>query len=67
MQSRKHRRGGLSAVVNGMLAPPLVVLVVLLTSDKKVMRGRTNGRVVKTFGRICAGVMSAAALALVVT
>ncbi len=26
-----------SAVVNGVLAPPLVVLVVLLTSDKKVM------------------------------
>jgi NRAMP (natural resistance-associated macrophage protein)-like metal ion transporter len=56
-----------SAVVNGMLAPPLVVLVVLLTSDKKVMLGRTNGRVAKTLGWICAAVMSAAAIALVVT
>jgi NRAMP (natural resistance-associated macrophage protein)-like metal ion transporter len=56
-----------SAVVNGMLAPPLVVLVVLLTSDKKVMLGRANGRVAKTLGWICAVVMSAAALALVVT
>ena len=56
-----------SAVVNGMLAPPLVVLVVLLTSDKQVMLGRTNGRVAKALGWTCAVVMSAAALALVVT
>jgi NRAMP (natural resistance-associated macrophage protein)-like metal ion transporter len=33
-----------SAVVNGVLAPPLIVLVVLLTSDKKVMGTRTNSR-----------------------
>jgi NRAMP (natural resistance-associated macrophage protein)-like metal ion transporter len=56
-----------SAVVNGMLAPPLVVLVVLLTSDEKVMRGRVNSSVAKALGWICAAVMSAAALALVVT
>ena len=56
-----------SAVVNGVLAPPLVVLVVLLTSDKKVMGTRTNSRGAKILGWICAGVMSAAALALLVT
>jgi Mn2+/Fe2+ NRAMP family transporter len=33
-----------SAIVNGALAPPLVVLVVLLTSDKSVMGTRTNSR-----------------------
>ena len=56
-----------SAVLNGMLAPPLVVLVVLLTSDKKVMSGRVNARWAKVLGWICAVVMSAAAVALAVT
>jgi Mn2+/Fe2+ NRAMP family transporter len=56
-----------SAVVNGVLAPPLVVLVVLLTSDKKVMGTRANSRGAKVLGWICAAVMSAAALALLVT
>jgi NRAMP (natural resistance-associated macrophage protein)-like metal ion transporter len=56
-----------SAVVNGVLAPPLVVLVVLLTSDKKVMGQRANSRGAKVLGWICAAVMSAAALALAVT
>jgi Mn2+/Fe2+ NRAMP family transporter len=56
-----------SAVVNGVLAPPLVVLVVLLTSDKKVMGTRANSRGAKVLGWICAAVMSAAAFALLVT
>jgi NRAMP (natural resistance-associated macrophage protein)-like metal ion transporter len=56
-----------SAVVNGILAPPLVVLVVLLTSDKRVMGGRVNTRGAKVLGWICAAVMTAAALALLVT
>lgn len=55
-----------SAVINGVLAPPLVVLVVLLTSDKKVMGTRTNSRGAAVLGWICAAVMSAAALALLV-
>jgi len=56
-----------SAVVNGVLAPPLVVLVVLLTSDKKVMGTRTNSRGATVLGWICAALMTAAALALLVT
>jgi NRAMP (natural resistance-associated macrophage protein)-like metal ion transporter len=56
-----------SAVVNGALAPPLVVLVVLLTSDKKVMGSRTNSRGAMVLGWICAAIMSAAALALLIT
>jgi NRAMP (natural resistance-associated macrophage protein)-like metal ion transporter len=56
-----------SAVVNGVLAPPLVVLVVLLTSDKKVMGARTNSRGAMVLGWICAALMSAAALALLFT
>jgi NRAMP (natural resistance-associated macrophage protein)-like metal ion transporter len=53
-----------SAVLNGALAPPLVILIVLLTSDKKVMGKRTNSPGAQALGWICAVVMSAAALAL---
>ncbi len=53
-----------SAVLNGVLAPPLVVLVVLLTSDRKVMGERANGIVMKSLGWLCAVVMTAAALAM---
>jgi NRAMP (natural resistance-associated macrophage protein)-like metal ion transporter len=55
-----------SAVLNGMLAPPLVVLVVLLTSDRTVMGKRKNSKLAQTLGWICAAVMSAAAVALIV-
>ena len=54
-----------SAVLNGLLAPPLVVMVVLLTSDRKVMGNRVNSKKMKAMGWACAAVMSAAALALV--
>lgn len=53
-----------SAVVNGVLAPPLVILVVMLTSDPSVMGEHVNSPVLKFFGIVCAVVMSAAALAL---
>jgi Mn2+/Fe2+ NRAMP family transporter len=53
-----------SAVLNGVLAPPLVVLVVLLTSDPKVMGKRANSRGAQMLGWICAAVMSIAAGAL---
>ncbi len=55
-----------SAVLNGLLAPPLVILVVMLTSDPKVMGHRANSPRMKVLGWICATVMSAAALALLV-
>lgn len=56
-----------SAILNGLLAPPLVVMVVLLTSDKKVMGSRTNSRGMKWLGWTCAAVMTLAAVALLAT
>lgn len=56
-----------SAVVNGVLAPPLIVLVVLLTSDPTVMGSRTNGPVLRLLGWTTAGIMAAAAVILLVT
>jgi Mn2+/Fe2+ NRAMP family transporter len=53
-----------SAILNGLLAPPLVIMVVLLTSDRKVMGNRVNSRSMKVLGWVCAAIMSAAAIAL---
>lgn len=55
-----------SAVLNGVLAPPLVILIVLLTSDSKVMGKRTNSPRMRLLAWLCAAVMTAAAVALLV-
>lgn len=55
-----------SAILNGLLAPPLVVIVVLLTSDKKVMGARVNSLFMRGLGWACALLMTAAAVALFV-
>ena len=56
-----------SAVVNGVLAPPLLVLVLILTSDKRVMGEHTNSWLLGGLGWVCAGVMAAAAVLMFVT
>jgi Mn2+/Fe2+ NRAMP family transporter len=56
-----------SAILNGLLAPPLVVMVVLLTSDRKVMGDRVNSRGMQVLGWTCALIMSAAAIGLLVS
>jgi Mn2+/Fe2+ NRAMP family transporter len=56
-----------SAVLNGVLAPPLVFLVVMLSSDRKVMGERTNSLTANALGWICAAVMAIAAVAMFVT
>ncbi len=55
-----------SAVANGLLAPPLIVLVVLLTSDQRVMGDRVNPQWLRALGWLCAAVMTAAAVCMVV-
>jgi NRAMP (natural resistance-associated macrophage protein)-like metal ion transporter len=56
-----------SAVVNGVLAPPLIVVVVLLTSDKAVMGDRANPPLLKGLGWATAGIMTAATVAMLAT
>lgn len=56
-----------SAVVNGVLAPPLILLIILLTSNPKVMGERVNGPLLKIGGWIAFAVMAAAAIGLLVT
>ncbi len=56
-----------SAVLNGVLAPPLIVMIVLLTSDPTVMGGRTTPPLLRWLGWAAATVMGAAAIAMFAT
>jgi Mn2+/Fe2+ NRAMP family transporter len=56
-----------TAVINGVLAPPLLVMIMLVSNNKKVMGKRVNGRLTNFIGWITAVVMSAAALGMFVT
>jgi Mn2+/Fe2+ NRAMP family transporter len=56
-----------SAVVNGVLAPPLILLVLLLTSDPKVMGDRVSSTMERTLGWMTFVIMAAAAVGLLVT
>jgi NRAMP (natural resistance-associated macrophage protein)-like metal ion transporter len=56
-----------SAVVNGVLASPLIVLVVLLTSDHTVMGKRVNSPLLRWLGWATAAIMTAATVGTFVT
>ncbi len=56
-----------SAVVNGVLAPPLILLVLLLTSDSEVMGDRVSSPFERTLGWVTFAVMGAAAAGLLFT
>jgi NRAMP (natural resistance-associated macrophage protein)-like metal ion transporter len=56
-----------SAVINGLLAPPLILLVILLTSSDKVMGKRVNSPLLSYLGWATFGVMTAAAVGMLFT
>ena len=56
-----------TAVLNGFLAPPLLVVIMLVSNNKAVMGERVNSRSINVLGWTTAAVMFAAAVALVVT
>jgi NRAMP (natural resistance-associated macrophage protein)-like metal ion transporter len=55
-----------SAVTNGVLAPPLILLILLLTSDSKVMGGQVSSRFERIFGWITFVLMAGAAVLMLV-
>lgn len=57
----------ITAVINGFLAPPLLILIVLLASDRKAMGRQVSGKLSKTLTWATAALMSVAAIALAVT
>lgn len=56
-----------SAVLNGVLAPPLVVLVVLLTSNPKIMGRHVSSRPLRYLGWVTAAIMTVAAIGMFAT
>lgn len=54
-----------AAIVNGVLAPPLVLIVTVLTSKESVMGEHVSGRLIKGLGFAAFGLMSAAALLMI--
>jgi NRAMP (natural resistance-associated macrophage protein)-like metal ion transporter len=57
----------LSAVLNGLLAPPLLILVMLVGGNRAIMGEHANGPWLSLFGWSATAVMSLAAVALFVT
>jgi NRAMP (natural resistance-associated macrophage protein)-like metal ion transporter len=57
----------LSAIVNGLLAPPLLVLIMLVANNRTIMGQHVNGVWLNTLGWLATAAMTAAAVAFVVT
>jgi Mn2+/Fe2+ NRAMP family transporter len=56
-----------SAVVNGALAPPLILLVILLTSNPRVMGERVNSSLLRILGWITFALMTLATIGMLVS
>jgi NRAMP (natural resistance-associated macrophage protein)-like metal ion transporter len=54
-----------TAVINGIVAPPLLVLVMLVANDRRVMGERVNDRLTNAIGWFTAALMGVAAIALI--
>lgn len=54
-----------SAVVNGLIAPVILILIVLLSSNEKIMGKWVNGSLTKLFGWVITGLMALAGLATI--
>jgi Mn2+/Fe2+ NRAMP family transporter len=54
-----------SAVLNGFIAPPILVLIMFVANDHRVMQKRTNGRAMNVLGWLATILMFVAAIGLV--
>jgi NRAMP (natural resistance-associated macrophage protein)-like metal ion transporter len=54
-----------SAVVNGLVAPPLLILITLLGSDRKTMKDRVSGRLSQVLTWAAAAAMTVAAMVMI--
>lgn len=55
-----------TAVLNGLCAPPLMILIMLISNNKKIMGSRTNNRWSNTIGWIATGIMGLCTVGLIV-
>lgn len=56
-----------TAVLNGIVAPPLLVMIMLIGNNRSIMKNKVNGPVSNTLGWITTIAMSIAAAALLLT
>ncbi len=56
-----------TAVINGLLSPPLLALIMLVANNRKVMGKRVNGLGTNIVGWLATAVMFAAAIGMVLT
>lgn len=56
-----------TAILNGLCAPPLMVLILLIGNNKQIMGDYTNSRLVNVLGWLITGIMTVAGIALLVT
>jgi NRAMP (natural resistance-associated macrophage protein)-like metal ion transporter len=57
----------ITAVINGFVAPPLLVLIMLVANNRRIMGDRVNGVGLNIVGWLATAAMSAAAIALALT
>jgi NRAMP (natural resistance-associated macrophage protein)-like metal ion transporter len=56
-----------TAIINGFLTPPLLILLMLISNNRTIMGNRVNGPGLNMVGWVTTAVMSAAAIALLLT
>ena len=56
-----------TAVINGVVAPPLLVVVMLVSNNKRVMGKRVNGPFTRATGWLATAIMFAAAIGMFIT
>jgi Mn2+/Fe2+ NRAMP family transporter len=56
-----------SALVNGLAAPPLLIIIMLMANNPRVMGDCTNSRTLNLLGWLATALMTAASLAMLVT
>jgi len=56
-----------TAVINGVVAPPILVVIMLIANNKAVLGNKVNGRVINIVGWGTTATMFAAAIALLLT
>ena len=56
-----------AAVVNGVVAPPLLLLIVLLGADASIMKRQVSGKLSLTLTGLTTACMALAAIAMFVT
>jgi Mn2+/Fe2+ NRAMP family transporter len=57
----------ITAVINGLVAAPLLALIVLVGGDRRIMKGQVSGKLSLTLTWLTTALMGAAAIAMILT